>query len=683
MSRKYVKVVITINQSEKMTEEMLLRFNKYIKEMFDKDEKDRLIRYVVYQHEISGTMRRHIQMYLQLKKDKTIIGIKKLLTYNEYFDHNKEMHVEEVNGSFDDCKDYCRKDYNRCKECKCDSYDKEKGHEKKCRDHGIRCKCDFFNINHRCDICVEYDCGIRTTAKWDLKVNNGEIVSWVEGEEEIGPFEYGKPVKHKAKKKKEKYGFRLDMELDKETQKKMNDRLITEKYNNSLKIENIMNGEISHNEILKNTDNQPTQWYNTYNSYEKLKQAIEKQKRDELPLWKKSRWWKPVVFYLYGASGAGKTGLVNRLFMDEMYIKPTKIKNSKSFWDGYVGQEIVLLDEFYTRVDWGEMLSCMNDVPFDVEYKGKGFSPFLAKYIFITNSVSPKDAFKFDDYTMEDGSMIKNKKTLKQFLRRIDYVIRFEGDYECKTTRMIFERYEDYIDENDHRWGTEQEFRLMNWDVKYNKGFLNEKELISYIKELNEGKQGEVMVKDGEVYWKRDFGDKKREYLRIYPNFNNNINPNNDIIISSDSSSSDSDNDSSKRSYSSVNSDDSDDTRRKKIKKGKQEKIEKKKSQPKPRKRKCDINDDEEESDYEFFTSRKKRMGEGSDISFEEINESLHDMFGYTEILKKGVVLKDVKLVKKDLDRYWKDSIYSHDDLGPWIYKMEKWEKELIKKVIL
>ena len=126
-------------------------------------------------------------------------------------------------------------------------------------------------------------------------------------------------------------------------------------------------------------------------------------------------------------------------------------------------------------------------------------------------------------------------------------------------------------------------------------------------------------------------------------------------------------------------SSDSDDTRHKKIKRGKQKEIEKKKRlQPKPKKRKRN-NDDEEESDYEFFTSRKKRMGEGSGVSFKELNESLHEMFGYTETLREGITLKDVRLVKKDMYRYWKDSIYDRDLLGPWIYKLEIWEKELNK----
>ncbi|RIB02224.1 hypothetical protein C2G38_2228410 [Gigaspora rosea] len=61
------------------------------------------------------------------------------------------------------------------------------------------------------------------------------------------------------------------------------------------------------------------------------------------------------TFYLFGPGGSGKTELVQKLFSDELYNKPKKQQSGSNWWNGYKGQEIVLIDEFYTKIDWGDM----------------------------------------------------------------------------------------------------------------------------------------------------------------------------------------------------------------------------------------------------------------------------------------------------------------------------------------
>ncbi|CAG8742391.1 3906_t:CDS:2, partial [Racocetra persica] len=67
-----------------------------------------------------------------------------------------------------------------------------------------------------------------------------------------------------------------------------------------------------------------------------------------------------------------KSGLVTELFSrdkGELYAnKPTKQQNN--WWNRYEGQQAVLL-EFYTKINWNDMINMLNDTPYDVEIKHK------------------------------------------------------------------------------------------------------------------------------------------------------------------------------------------------------------------------------------------------------------------------------------------------------------------------
>ena len=75
----------------------------------------------------------------------------------------------------------------------------------------------------------------------------------------------------------------------------------------------------------------------TYN-FETMKQIykeLQKEIAASLPVWKKSRFWRPVTFYLFGEGGAGKSNLVQKLFSSELYLKKKK-QHSGSNWVNYL-----------------------------------------------------------------------------------------------------------------------------------------------------------------------------------------------------------------------------------------------------------------------------------------------------------------------------------------------------------
>lgn len=122
--------------------------------------------------------------------------------------------------------------------------------------------------------------------------------------------------------------------------------------------------------------------------------------------------WKPVVIWLYGESGAGKSREARIILAGiDTHVKNTDNK----WWDGYDGQEGVILDDF--RESWWSMvhmLGLLDRYAFQIEHKG-GTRQFRAKYIVITSIRPPQEYYQMEN------------EPNKQLLRRIDEIIKIEA----------------------------------------------------------------------------------------------------------------------------------------------------------------------------------------------------------------------------------------------------------------
>lgn len=99
--------------------------------------------------------------------------------------------------------------------------------------------------------------------------------------------------------------------------------------------------------------------------------------------------WQPSVYWLWGATGVGKSKKAREICNDDTYVKNTGNK----WWDGYDGHECVILDDF--RADWFPftyLLGLLDRYAFMVECKG-GSRQFLAQKIVITCPHKPEDCF--------------------------------------------------------------------------------------------------------------------------------------------------------------------------------------------------------------------------------------------------------------------------------------------------
>jgi hypothetical protein len=92
------------------------------------------------------------------------------------------------------------------------------------------------------------------------------------------------------------------------------------------------------------------------------------------------------VFVFWGETGAGKS---RRAWDEASFDAYPKDPNSK-FWDGYRGQENIVIDEFRGAISISHMLRWLDRYPTIVEVKGSSVV-FKAKRIWITSNISPDD----------------------------------------------------------------------------------------------------------------------------------------------------------------------------------------------------------------------------------------------------------------------------------------------------
>lgn len=87
------------------------------------------------------------------------------------------------------------------------------------------------------------------------------------------------------------------------------------------------------------------------------------------------------VLYIHGSSGCGKTRSIHECFPDA-YWKP-----NGEWWDGYEGESVVVLDDFYGDIQHALLLRVLDRYPLRVPHKG-GFHPAHWTTIIISSNAS-------------------------------------------------------------------------------------------------------------------------------------------------------------------------------------------------------------------------------------------------------------------------------------------------------
>lgn len=123
-------------------------------------------------------------------------------------------------------------------------------------------------------------------------------------------------------------------------------------------------------------DNEFDIWVRYYRAFEKY-----------LLMKTPARNWKTIVHVLQGPTGTGKSKWAMDMFPNAYW------KQRSNWWDGYTGQENVILDEFYGWLPFDLLLRLCDRYPLMVETKG-GQTQFAAKTIVITTNMLPCNWYK-------------------------------------------------------------------------------------------------------------------------------------------------------------------------------------------------------------------------------------------------------------------------------------------------
>lgn len=115
------------------------------------------------------------------------------------------------------------------------------------------------------------------------------------------------------------------------------------------------------------------------------------------------------VHCFWGVSGSGKTHQAIELLGDGYYDKLPTTK----FWDGYRGEENVLIDEFRGKIDISHLLKWFDKYKCSVECKGAGF-PLKATTFVITSNIRPREWYPEADE--ETKNALCRRMNIREFV---------------------------------------------------------------------------------------------------------------------------------------------------------------------------------------------------------------------------------------------------------------------------
>lgn len=143
---------------------------------------------------------------------------------------------------------------------------------------------------------------------------------------------------------------------------------------------------------------------NLYHQYGRTLNRLE-----DIALRKRFRNFMTKGIWLYGKTGTGKSHRAYQGFHPDTHYD---FPNDGGWWDGYKGQETVIINEFRGSITMAELLTLCDKYPKTVRRRGREPVPFLAKNIIITSALPPEDVY----------CNLNCSDSIKQIYRRFDVI---------------------------------------------------------------------------------------------------------------------------------------------------------------------------------------------------------------------------------------------------------------------
>lgn len=108
------------------------------------------------------------------------------------------------------------------------------------------------------------------------------------------------------------------------------------------------------------------------------------------------RLWVPEIRIIWGEPGTGKTRSVYEEFkFDDIYQVCTPRSGSEVWFDGYIGQKVILVDDFYGWFRWSFLLKFTDRYPQQLPIKC-GYTENLARFIIFTSNQPPQHWYAYN-----------------------------------------------------------------------------------------------------------------------------------------------------------------------------------------------------------------------------------------------------------------------------------------------
>jgi len=133
--------------------------------------------------------------------------------------------------------------------------------------------------------------------------------------------------------------------------------------------------------------------------------------KDYISIYTKPRDWKTQVKVIYGDSGTGKSRSIHETYPDAYWLSKSSTNNV--WWNGYDGQDTIIIDDFYGWIPFDYMLHLMDRYPMRGETKG-GVINLAPKTLIITSNKPPNQWYP--------KIYENNPQMEKAFARRIDAI---------------------------------------------------------------------------------------------------------------------------------------------------------------------------------------------------------------------------------------------------------------------
>jgi len=113
-------------------------------------------------------------------------------------------------------------------------------------------------------------------------------------------------------------------------------------------------------------------------------------KLEDIALRKKWRTEMTEGIWYVGKTGTGKSHIAFEGFTPETHYS---LPNDNGWWDGYTGQDTLIINDFRGHIPYNELLQIVDKWPYNVRRRCREPAPFISKRVIVTSSLSPEQVY--------------------------------------------------------------------------------------------------------------------------------------------------------------------------------------------------------------------------------------------------------------------------------------------------